>query len=333
MTTLLFTAPDMSLIRDSRETIRYQAIIGSADLYIEALRNELLKLNAEITSTDQAVSRTLTSAIISLDTKALRDTLEALVALTEDETNAETEKVIQSYTKIADQLITMCTEKLDELQTELSHAVFSVKNAPISNNRFRIAELAEAREALAAELDKEKPPVDLLLEDEKTLNKAISLFESLTFIDRLKPLFAQLTGMIGTQPETPETAAMKAGLVVANKLLDEANELIKYQGLIKARTTLRVRLNARQERLDSLVAQMSDNDKKTKQLNDTKKVIEPRNIYADETSKIVESLSQLLDAITQDAENDIIKKGHQLVAHAKSFTPHLENLRGQWLRG
>ncbi|MHC8402857.1 hypothetical protein ACYZTX_26270 [Pseudomonas sp. MDT1-17] len=78
---------------------------------------------------------------------------------------------------------------------------------------------------------------------------------------------------------------------------------------------------------------MNDNDKRTKQLNDTKKVIEPRNTYADETRRIVDSFSLLLEAITLDAENDVIKKGQQLVAHAKSFTPPLENLKGQWLRG
>jgi hypothetical protein len=330
MTTPSYTAPDMSIIRDSRETIRYQAIIGSADLYIEALRNELNKLNTEVSATDLVASGTLTSAIVSLDTTALNETLEALSVLSAGEINPQTKSAIESYSKIARQLISLCTDKLDEAQTTLSDAIYSVRYSPISNNRFKIAELVEAREVLAAELEKEKPPMDKFLEDEKVLNEAISLFESLSFIDRLKPLFEQLTGMIGTQPETPQTAAMKAGLVVAKKFLDEANELIKYQDLIKARTTLRVRLKDRQDRVASLVAQISDNDKKVKQLNDTKKVIEPRDSYADETSKIVDALSQFLEAIT---DNDVIKKGQKLIAQAKPFTLYLENLRGQWLRG
>ncbi|MHC8402854.1 hypothetical protein ACYZTX_26255 [Pseudomonas sp. MDT1-17] len=41
---------------------------------------------------------------------------------------------------------------------------------------------------LAAQLDVEKVPVEKLLGDEKSLNEAISLFESLSIIDRLKPL-------------------------------------------------------------------------------------------------------------------------------------------------
>jgi hypothetical protein len=333
MTTPSYTAPDMSLIRDSRETIRYQAIIGSADLYIEALRNELIKLNAEITATDLIASTTLTSAIISLETTALNDMLEALDILSAGEMNPQTKNAIESYTKIASQLISLCTEKLNEAQTELNDAIYSVRYSPISNNRFKIAELTEAREKLAAELEKEKPPVDTLLEDEKVLNEAISLFEKLTIIDRLKPLFEQLTGMIGTKPETPQTAAMKAGLAVANKFLDEANELIKYQDLIKARTTLQVRLKDRQGRLNSLVTQMSDNDKKVKQLTDTKKVIEPRNTYADETSNIVEALSLFLEAVTEDAQSDVVKKGRKLIAQAKPFKRYLETLKGQWLRG
>jgi hypothetical protein len=333
MTTLSYTAPDMSLIRDCRETIRYQAIIGSADLYIEALRNELIKLSSEITATDLVASKTLTSAIISLETTALNETLQALDTLSAGEMNPPTKNAIESYTKIARQLISLCTDKLDEAQTELSQAIYSVRYSPISNNRFRIAELMEAREVLSAQLEKEKPPVDALLEDERVLNEAIRLFESLSIIDRVKPLLEQLTGMIGTQPETPQTAALKAGLAVANKFLDEANELIKYQGLINARTTLRVRLKDRQGRLDSLVTQMSDNDKKVKQLTDTKKVIEPRNTYADETSNIVEAVSLFLEAITEDTQGDIVKKGRKLIAQAKPFKRYLENLKGQWLRG
>jgi hypothetical protein len=330
MNTPSYTTPNMSIIRDSREIIRYQAIIGSADLYIEALRNELTTLNTEVSTTDLIASGALASAIISLDTTALNETLEALSVLSAGEINPHTKNAIESYIKIAGQLISQCTDKLDEAQTKLSDAIYSVRYSPISNNRFKIAELAEARELLCAELEKEKPPVDQLLEDEKVLNEAINLFEKLSFIDRLKPLFEQLTKMIGTQPETPQTAAMKAGLAVANKFLEEANELIKYQGLIKARTTLRVRLVARQGRLISLVTQINDNDKKAKQLNDTKKVIEPRDSYADETSTIVDALSLFLEAIT---DNDVIKKGQKLIVQAKPFARYLQNLKGQWLRG
>lgn len=333
MTTLSFISPDMTLIRDSRETIRYQAIIGSADLYIEALRNELLNLNAGITETDLLVSNTLTSSIIALQTEELSDTLEAVRALTSSEQNTASKEIIEFYSKTANKLIVMCIDKLEELRGTLSNGVFSVRHSTISNNRFRLAELAEVRTSLSNELDIEKVPLEGLFDDEKTLNEAIRLFESLTYIDRLKPLLKQLTGLIGTQPETPQTAAMKAGLEVANKLLDEANELIKYQGLIKARNTLRVRLMERQARVTSLQAQLNDNDKKTKQLRDTQKVIEPRNIYADETNKIVDSLSLFLDVVTQPAQGDVQKKGDRLIAHAKALLPHLKSLKGQWLRG
>jgi len=333
MTTPSFISPDMTLIRDSRETIRYQAIIGSADLYIEALRNELLNLNAGITETDLLVSNTLTSSIIALQTEELSDTLEAVRALTSSEQNTASKEIIEFYSKTANKLIVMCIDKLEELRGTLSNGVFSVRHSTISNNRFRLAELAEVRTSLSNELDIEKVPLEGLFDDEKTLNEAIRLFESLTYIDRLKPLLKQLTGLIGTQPETLQTAAMKAGLEVANKLLDEANELIKYQGLIKARNTLRVRLMERQARVTSLQAQLNDNDKKTKQLRDTQKVIEPRNIYADETNKIVDSLSLFLDVVTQPAQGDVQKKGDRLIAHAKALLPHLKSLKGQWLRG
>lgn len=332
MTTLSYTALDMSVIRNSRITIRYQALTGSADLYIEALRNELVKLNAAITDTDLIAHKTITTAIINLDTATLNETLEALTALSMGDMNPSTRNAIEVYTKIARQLISQCTDNLGTAQTELSHALYNVRYSPISDNQFKIAELAQAREVLATERDKEIPPVEKLLDDEKVLNEAIRLFQSLSFIDRVKPLLEQLTGMIGTQPETPQTAAMKAGVLVANKFLDEANELIKYQGLITARTTLRVRLVERQGRLSSLVSQISDNDKKAKQLNDTKKVIEPRDSYVNETSNIVEALSLFLEAINEDTGDDLVKKGRHLISQAKPLASYLANLKGQWLR-
>ncbi|MCS3839354.1 hypothetical protein HNR03_003965 [Pseudomonas sp. JAI111] len=332
MTTLSYTALDMSVIRNSRITIRYQALTGSADLYIEALRNELVKLNAAITDTDLIAHKTITTAIINLDTATLNETLEALTALSMGDMNPSTRNAIEVYTKIARQLISQCTDNLGTAQTELSHALYNVRYSPISDNQFKIAELAQAREVLATERDKEIPPVEKLLDDEKVLNEAIRLFQSLSFIDRVKPLLEQLTGMIGTQPETPQTAALKAGVLVANKFLDEANELIKYQGLITARTTLRVRLVERQGRLSSLVSQISDNDKKAKQLNDTKKVIEPRDSYVNETSNIVEALSLFLEAINEDTGDDLVKKGRHLISQAKPLASYLANLKGQWLR-
>ncbi|SDN36712.1 hypothetical protein SAMN04489798_0103 [Pseudomonas arsenicoxydans] len=332
MTTLSYTAPNMSVIRNSRITIRYQALTGSADLYIEALRNELVKLNAAITDTDLIAHKTITTAIINLDTATLNETLEALTALSTGDMNPPTRNAIEVYTKIARQLISQCTDNLGTAQTDLSHALYDVRYSPISDNQFKIAELAQVREVLATERDKEIPPVEKLLDDEKVLNEAIRLFQSLSFIDRVKPLLEQLTGMIGTQPETPQTAAMKAGVLVANKFLDEANELIKYQGLITARTTLRVRLVERQGRLSSLVSQISDNDKKAKQLNDTKKVIEPRDSYVNETSNIVEALSLFLEAINEDTGDDLVKKGRHLISQAKPLASYLANLKGQWLR-
>lgn len=332
MTTLSYTAPNMSVIRNSRITIRYQALTGSADLYIEALRNELVKLNAAITDTDLIAHKTITTAIINLDTATLNETLEALTTLSTGDMNPSTRNAIEVYTKIARQLISQCTDNLGTAQTELSHALYNVRYSPISDNQFKIAELAQAREVLATERDKEIPPVEKLLDDEKVLNEAIRLFQSLSFIDRVKPLLEQLTGMIGTQPETPQTAAMKAGVLVANKFLDEANELIKYQGLITARTTLRVRLVERQGRLSSLVSQISDNDKKAKQLNDTKKVIEPRDSYVNETSNIVEALSLFLEAINEDTGDDLVRKGRHLISQAKPLASYLANLKGQWLR-
>ncbi|MFP3632245.1 hypothetical protein SB776_37190, partial [Burkholderia sp. SIMBA_045] len=88
------------------------------------LRNELIQLNAEITATDLTASKTLTSAIISLETTALNETLEALDILSAGEKNPPTRIAIESYTEIARKLISLCTDKLDEVQAELSHAIY-----------------------------------------------------------------------------------------------------------------------------------------------------------------------------------------------------------------
>lgn len=332
MTTQTFITPDIELIRASREAISYQATTGSARLYIEALKRELLVLNSEIGKADQLISNTLAKATVALDTDELGEELEALTALNNHELNDEIRKAIDAHSSNVSHLMKGCTSQIQTYQNAMSNSLFEVKTATISDNKYRLDELDEGRTRLNKELETEKQPLEQLKTDRDVLNAAIRIFESLTFIDRLKPLLEQLTGLIGGKPETPETAAMKAGLIVANKFLDEANELIKYTDLIKARTTVQTRMTQRMTRVISLETQIKDNEVKTKQLNDTQKVIEPRKSYVSEAGKIVESLGTFLKAVTPAQKDDVLTNGNLLMAQAGALSDYLEEIRGVWLR-
>lgn len=333
MTAQSYVIPDFTLIRDSRESIRYQSIIGSANLYIKALSNELVGLNAAVSSTDQLVANAITSAITALESEELHENLEALAVLTGREADEGVKNAIKMYSKTANQLMEMCTDKIAQLHTQLQNGVFNVQSITISNNRFRLAELADQQVGLDKELIAEQLPLDTLRGDEDILNEAIKVFEKVSFIDRLKPLLEQLTTLIGDKPETPETAAMKAGLIVANKFLDEANELTKYRDLLKARQIIQTRIDQRQARVTSLKAQLRDVHDKTRQLNDTQKVLPHQQVYVREAGKLVDSLAAFLKAVMPSRNEDMLTIGNRLIEQCHALRAYMNVLQGRWMRG
>ncbi|MGE8148233.1 alpha-xenorhabdolysin family binary toxin subunit B [Pseudomonas frederiksbergensis] len=333
MTTPSYVTPDFALIRESRESIRYQSIVGSANLYIKALSDELVGLNAAVSSTDQLVANAITSAITALETEDLHENLEALAVLTGREANEDVKNAIKQYSKTANLLMELCTSQIAKLYTQLQNGVFNVQSITISNNRFRLAELADKQVSLNKELTTEQVPLDALRGDEDILNEAIKVFEKLTFIDRLKPLLEQLTKLMGDKPETPEAAAMKAGLIVANTFLDEANELTKYRDLLKARQIIQARIDQRQERVTSLKAQLRDINDKTRQLNDTQKVVPHQQVYVHEANKLVESLSAFLTSGKPAANEGMLANGNRLIGQCHALRTYLNVLQGRWMRG
>jgi len=333
MSTQHYVTPDFALVRDSRESIRYQSIVGSSNLYIKALSNELVGLNAAVSSTDQLVANAITSAITVLETEDLQENLEALAVLNAREADASVKNAIKIYSKTANQLMELCTDQISNLHSTLQIGVFNVQSITISNNRFRLAELADKQVSLDKELSAEQVPLNALRGDEDILNEAIKVFEKVSFIDRLKPLLEQLTALIGNKPETPETAAMKAGLIVANKFLDEANELTKYRDLLKTRQIIQTRIDQRQERITSLKTQLRDVHDKTRQLNDTQKVVPHREVYVREAGKLVDSLAAFLKAVMPSRNEDMLSIGNRLIEHCQALRAHMNVLQGRWMRG
>ncbi|WP_445179796.1 alpha-xenorhabdolysin family binary toxin subunit B [Pseudomonas sp. McL0111] len=328
-----YVLPDLGRVRESREAIRYQAITGSANIYIKALGDELISLNAAVNELDQAAANAITSAITALDTDDLSENLKALADIKREEPSDQTKNARELYSQVVTQLIKLCTGQISTLHSALKNRVFDVQSITISNNRFRLEELAAAKVNLDREYSAEKIPLDELKGDEAVLNLAITEFEKLTFIDRIKPLFEQLKALIGNKPKTPEAAALEAGLVVANKFLDEANELIKYKDLISARKIIQTRLVQREERVMSLAKQIRENEDKSHQLNDTQKVLPHREAYVSETNKLTDALSAFLGAITPSANDELSTRGELMLEQSQALRDYMHQLQGRWLRG
>lgn len=334
MTNATYALPDLGRVRESREAIRYQAIIGSANLYIKALSDELISLSGAVNDLDQTAANSITSAITALDTDDLNENLQALASFKGSESTAQVENARKRYSQLVTQLIKLSTEQITTLHSKLKDAVFGVQSIIISNNSNRLDELAAAKLKLDQEHGAEQIPLVELRDDEAVLNLAIKAFEKLTFIDRIKPLLEQLKAMIGNKPKTPEAAALEAGLIVANKFLDEANELIKYKDLVNARQIIQTRIVQREERVMSLAKQMRENDDKTRQLNDTQKVLPHRQAYVSETTKLTNALSDFLRAVSpSSANNDLLTHGELMLEHSQTLRDYMHQLQGRWLRG
>ena len=170
MTNLSYAQPDLGRIQESREAIRYQAIVGSANLYIKALSDELIALNAAVSDLDLTAANIFTSAITALETDDLNENLQALASLNAREPSAQVEKARQQYSQIVTQLIKLCTEQMTRLHTSLHNSAFGVQSIGISNNRFRLEELAASKINLTREYDAEQIPLAELKDDETVLN-------------------------------------------------------------------------------------------------------------------------------------------------------------------
>lgn len=333
MTLESYQLPELATLHDSREAIRYQAIVGSANLYIKALGDELLGLNAAVGHADQLAANAITSAIIALETDDLRENLQALTALMARQTDTQTKEAIKVYSTISSQLMDLCTDQISQLHAKLEDGVYNVQSASISNNRFRLAELADARVVLEQQLITEQAPIVQMNADLLVLNNAIKEFEKLTIIDRLKPLLDQLKTLLGKDASTPQIAAMEAGIIVANKFLDEANELIKYQSLTKARDVIQNRISQREQRVSSLTSQLHENDNRTRQLNGTQKVIPHRQVYVSETNKLIDALYAFLDTVMYTSRDDILARGELMLKNSQALLRYMNKLQGRWLRG
>ncbi|MBH3442620.1 alpha-xenorhabdolysin family binary toxin subunit B [Pseudomonas moraviensis] len=307
--------------------------MGSANLYIKALGDELLGLNAAVGQADQLAANAITSAIVALETDDLRENLQALTALMARQADTQTDEAIKVYSTISSQLMDLCTDQISQLHAKLEDGVYNVQSASISNNRFRLAELADAKVELEQQLITEQAPIVELNADLLVLNNAINEFEKLTIIDRLKPLLDQLKTLLGNNTPTPQSAAMEAGIIVANKFLDEANELIKYQSLTKARDVIQNRISQREERVSSLTSQLRENDNRTRQLNDAQKVIPHRQTYVSETNKLVDALNAFADTIMDGPRDDILARGELVLKNSQALRSYMNKLQGRWLRG
>jgi len=333
MTLASYQLPDLATIHYSREAIRYQAIVGSANLYIKALGNELLDLNAAIGDADQLAANAIGTAIIALEISDLRENLQALTALKARQTDTQTLNAIKDYSTISNQQMDQCTDQISQLHEKLEKGIYNVQSATISNNRFRLAELADARVGLEQQLIAEQKPLVEMNAALTVLNNAIAEFEKLTIIDRLKPLLDQLKTFVGNKPATPQSAAMEAGIIVASKFLDEANELIKYQRLTEARNIIQTRIAQREERLSALTSQLRENDSRTLQLNDTQKVIPHRQAYVSETNKLIDALYVFLDTVMYSSRDDILARGELMLKNSQALRGYMNKLEGRWLRG
>jgi hypothetical protein len=276
---------------------------------------------------------TPTSAIVALETDDLRENLQALTALVARQADTQTDEAIKVYSTISSQLMDLCTDQISQLHAKLEDGVYNVQSANISNNRFRLAELADAKVELEQQLITEQAPIVELNADLLVLNNAINEFEKLTIIDRLKPLLDQLKTLLGNNTPTPQSAAMEAGIIVANKFLDEANELIKYQSLTKARDVIQNRISQREERVSSLTSQLRENDNRTRQLNDAQKVIPHRQTYVSETNKLVDALNAFADTIMDGPRDDILARGELVLKNSQALRSYMNKLQGRWLRG
>jgi peptidoglycan hydrolase CwlO-like protein len=369
MTAQDYDYPHMPSIRKARLVISNDAYITLSDLYVPALKKELMALINSLNETDTLYNKNMSEASTALKTGAVSSYSKAIEKLKE-KGDGDQEAIKEHEKSLKDELEKYkkdITDHRDKLTEKLS----TFSTVKLSDNTTELAFLDRQRKALVDTLPADQAELTSLRAEKKDLDKAIREFESTTFIDRLRPIIQELDKTLGgggesstagtAEGNTAGTAAgttagktiapslpsfaipeeskklVKGGIAVASKILDIVNEKIKYDNLIDARKKIK-------KDIENLQKSMSEIQKKVDVIDDNKdqlmvllEVVEPKKNYVKESEKITNSFTLFLDHIFPagkdlDKQDDLLAASKDWVKNCPLFNKYLSDVQYYWLR-
>lgn len=332
MTIELITPYKPNILR-ARILIREYANFKLSNAYISALSQELQSIKISLDDVDRVFNESLSNALSILDESEIREYWKILKS-------ADQESNIIPYEKELKNALKTLKSELEALTRRMNASLGGFETTTISDYSGELSTLESERIKLLSNLTGDQKKLSTLREQYDVLEKAIIEFQSKTFIDRSQPIVDELKKAVTEavdQPTERQKTAVKAGMNIAQGLLNIANESLKYNNLIEARDKLAGEINIWQSQMNYEQKQVNIIDDKKSQLMALSDIIEPRKLYVAEARKIIDMFVKLLnDAffIGSDlsTKTGLIAVADKLLEDYPAFPNHIDSLAYYWLR-
>jgi predicted nuclease with TOPRIM domain len=320
-------------ILKARILIREYANIKLSNAHIPALSQEFQSIKISLDDADRVFNESLSNVSSILDDSEIRDYLKVL------KSNVQESTIIPFKKELKKALETLKSE-LEALTRRMKATLGNFETATISDYSGELSTLESERIKLLSNLPSDQKKLSTLREQYDVLEKAIIEFQSKTFIDRGQPIFDELQKAVTDvvdQPSEKTKTAVKAGMNIAQSLLNIANENLKYNNLIEARDKLSGEINIWQSQMNYEQKQVNIIDDKKSQLMALFDIIDPRKLYVVESQKIIDTLTKLITNvffINSDltTTEGLVAVADKLLENYPAFPDHIDSLAYYWLR-
>lgn len=322
------SAPDMGAFNNSRTQLRQQAL-SLGDIYLPRLQEKLRALLVELDLVDTHGLKTLTSMPSALQTDGLPDLIQTIKGLRE----ASSEESAEAINELTRELKEEARKRISDVARqvgELDDAVSNFKGITLNDADPMILKLEEEIIPEKNRLEEEGKPLSDLQAQLAALNKLITEVESISLLDRLKPLVESLSALLEVDPKDPLAGSVKAGLEGIKNQLNLGAEFIKYSHLVSLRQTLQERLATLNERLRELQDQVAEQQGKIAQLKVFQGLGAHQQVYLREAGTLARVIADFAEQNSIDETVDVVEQVNRFVENAAAMTTYLHGLRREW---
>lgn len=320
--------PDMVAFNNSRTLLRQQAL-SLGDIYLTRLQEKIQSLLGELDRLDTQGLATLTLTPVGLETESLSGLIKNINVLREAPSQASDDAIKELVAELVNNTQQQVSHVADHLGA-LDDAMTNFRGITLDDAGPVIDKLEAEMAPVKARLEEESKPFADLQQQQAALNKLIAEVESISLLERLKPLIESLDNLLEIDPKDPLPGSVKAGLEGIKNQLNLGIEFIKYDNLISLRQTLQEREDTIQGRLRELQDQIAEQEEKVEQLKMFQGLGPHRLVYLREVGTIVSAIKDFPRQNQLDPDGDVVGQVSRFIENAQAMTAYLHGLRREW---
>lgn len=322
--------PDMAAFNDSRTQLRQQALaLGS--IYLSRLREKLRSLLLGLKLADAEGLNTLTLTPIVLKTDGLPELIKTIMDLREQAPVGSSAVIVELTRELEEDSRNRISHVADHV-TSLDDALSNLRAITLNDADAVIIRLEGEVAPVRARIEEEGRPLAELQMHEAALNKLIAEVESISLLDRLKPLVESLAKLLEIDPKNPLVGSIQAGLEGLKNQLNLGSEAVRYSHLISLRGKLQRDLDTLKRRLRELEDEISESELRIGQLKAYQGLADHRQVYLREASIIVHAIRDFAqqNQFDADADADVVEQVGRFIENAANMAAYLNGLRREW---